>query len=136
MIVNVINIGGIRTLKPKYQAPVAVNRNREKPAPVSGQGVQSPTRRIQVLGSDGMFQRGQLHPQLAGVLRLDAAFRVGLKETLQPLVPEVLDHGQSVKWYLTLVTPTASSCRRPSTSPCPSSTCSTAEAASTATGRT
>ena len=74
MIVNVINIGGIRTFKTKYQTPVAIVRDREKSAQVPGQGVQSPPGRVQIHGADSVFQRRQLQSQLACVSVLDAAF--------------------------------------------------------------
>lgn len=66
------------------------------PLKLAEQGVQSPARRVHILGRLRIIQRKKLLPQPLGMVRLD--FRLGSspEELLDTLVPEALYHPYSV----------------------------------------
>jgi hypothetical protein len=103
MVIQIIDIGGIFTVKPKDQAPVGVDDDRMKAGPFALQWMQSPIPSIHVLRFARMFQRCKLKSQTACMLGTDAALIAGAEKFLQAFVPESLNHQLIVKRRLSRV---------------------------------
>ena len=86
MVIQIIDQLCIFAVKAKDHAPVGVDGDGVITLHVACWGLQAPTRRIHVIRLLCCIQRGQLHAQFCGVMRLYARLAAGAKECGQSLM--------------------------------------------------
>ena len=105
VVIPVIEQNCVFAFEGEGQTIVAVDPDR--PMPLAAlQPMQSPRKRGRHIGWPSCFvERGQLHPQLRGMMGLNPGFAVGLVEFFKPGMTEGPDYLLTITLHFTVIKP-------------------------------
>lgn len=101
MVITVVDQDHIATVKSKGQPPVPIYLNGPVTCKLAFEWMKPPRGWFDIARTRSGIQHSKLKTQPRGMSRLDAGFRTGMEETLQPGVSKALNHVYSVSLHNT-----------------------------------